>query len=127
MTVLAGLALIGAWTLSTRPPSLSASRTAVWCGFLILTPLGLGAIAWMGQRWAVMVCVIYGTVGLALDVATVVQSVTNDQAVGPALLGSGISGALNFLLIVLGGRSFLDVTQEPPPPRSRPSSPPSPS
>ena len=73
-----------------------------------------------------MACVMYGTVGLALDLATIVQILTKDQPTFVTLATSGISGLLNFLLILFGGRSFLNPSQEPPPPGSHPPSPPSP-
>lgn len=36
-------------------------------------------LVWLKIRWAAMACVIYGTVGLALDLATTVQILTNDS------------------------------------------------
>jgi uncharacterized protein involved in response to NO len=93
-------------------------------GFLVLLPIGLGILVWKGFRWAAMACVMYGTVGLAMDVATAVQILTKDPDVGLSLLISLVSGFLNFLLIVFGGRSFLDVGQAPLPRESRPPSPP---
>jgi uncharacterized protein involved in response to NO len=126
--VLAGLGLAGTWFIAfgqsgTPPPS----HNAFWLGFLVALPIGLGIIVWMERRWAPMACVIYGTVGLALDLSTIVQIVVKDPEGGAALTQSAISGILNFLLIVLGGRFFLDVNQGPMPPGSRPPSPPSPS
>jgi hypothetical protein len=37
---------------------------------------------------------------------------------------SGITGLLNFLLIAIGGRGFLDVVSHPTPPAGRPPNPP---
>ena len=128
LAALAGIFVLGLWTLSQSRdgPSVQPPH-AMWTVFLLLIPLGLAALVWQQIRWATMACVIYGTVGLALDVATAVQVITKDPQLFPALLGSGLSGLLNFLLIVFGGRAFLDVYQAPPPPGSRPPSPPSPS
>ena len=74
-----------------------------------------------------MVCVMYGSVGLALDLATTIQILTKDPEIMPSFLNNLISGCLNFLLILFGGRAFLDVTQAPRPQESRPPNPPSPS
>ena len=95
-----------------------------WIGFLVLLPLGLAILVWLELRWTAMACVIYATVGLALDLATVVQILTRETDVFTSLMISLVSGLLNFLLIVFGGRSFLDLPLAPPPRESRPPSPP---
>jgi hypothetical protein len=96
-------------------------------GFFILTPLVLALLVWFQLRWVAMACVMYATVGLAMDVATIVQVLTKDSEVGASLIANAVSGLLNFLLIVFGGRSFLDVGQGPMPREPRPPSPPFPS
>jgi hypothetical protein len=96
-------------------------------GFFILTPLVLALLVWLQLRWVAMACVMYATVGLAMDVATIVQVLTKDSEVGTSLIANAVSGLLNFLLIVFGGRSFLDVGQGPMPLEPRPPSPPFPS
>lgn len=96
-------------------------------GFFILMPLALAVLIWLRLRWAAMACVIYATVGLALDIATIIQVLTKDTEVGVSLIGDVISGLFNFLLIVYGGRSFLHVGQGPMPLELRPPNPPSPS
>lgn len=78
-------------------------------GFFILLPLTLAVFIWLRFRWAAMVCVIYATVGLAMDLATIIQLPTQDLATVHSLITSGISGLFNFLLIVFGGRWLLDV------------------
>lgn len=93
-------------------------------GFFVLVPLALAGLIWLGLRWAAMVCVIYATVGLALDVATIVQVLTKDSEVGVSLIANMASGLFNFLLIVFGGRSFLDVGQGPTPLEPHPPNPP---
>ncbi|MBH0180231.1 MAG: hypothetical protein HP494_14355 [Nitrospira sp.] len=109
LTLLAGLLAvnIGALTIGsdTSPSPIEAWRI----GFFALVPFSLGLLIWRGFRWAVMVCVMYGTVGLAMDVATVVQILSKDPDIMLPLLSSLVSGLLNFLLILFGGRSFLDV------------------
>lgn len=93
--------------------------TAWRIGFFILTPLTLAILIGLQLRWAAMVCVIYATIGLALDVATIIQ-VTKDSEVGVSLIANLVSGLFNFLLIIFGGRSFLDVGQKPRPLEHRP-------
>lgn len=122
LTLLTGTLIIGVDTLSQGngggPPS-----QAWWIGFLVLMPLGLAVLVWLDLRWAAMICVIYATVGLALDVATTVQILTKDTEAFAPVTGSLVSGLLNFLLIVFGGRSFLSVPPAPPPLGSRPPNP----
>jgi hypothetical protein len=103
-----------------------APTQAWWIGFLVGMPVGLAILVWLKFRWAAMACVIFGTVGLALDLATTVQILTKDSEVLFPLISSVVSGLLNFLLIVFGGRSFLDVTQAPLPLEFRPPNPPTP-
>jgi hypothetical protein len=123
IALLAGILAVNIEALlaSTTPAS------AWWIGFLVLMPLGLGVLVWQGIRWSGMACVIYGTVGLALDLATAVQILTKDSDVFRQVLSSVVSGLLNFLLTLFGGRSFLDVFRGPQPQGSPPPNPPSPS
>jgi uncharacterized protein involved in response to NO len=109
LTLLAALLAINIGAL-TMDADTSTSPTGAWrIGFFALLPFGLGLLVWRGFRWAVMACVMYGTVGLAMDIATMVQILTKDPDIMPTLLSSLVSGFLNFLLILFGGRSFLDV------------------
>lgn len=78
-------------------------------GFFILLPLALAVLIWLRFRWAAMVCVIYATVGLAMDLATIVQLPTQDLDTVHSLIPNGISGLFNLLLIAFGGRWLLDV------------------
>ncbi len=94
-------------------------------GFFILMPVVLAVLIWLQLRWAAMACVIYATVGLALDIATIIQVLTKDSKMGMSLIANVVSGLFNFLLIVFGGRSFLGVGPEPTPLESRPPNPPS--
>ncbi len=127
LILLAGVLIVGIGSLSMSRGE-STTPTQAWLiGFLVLMPVGLAVLVWLKLRWAAMVCVIYGTVGLALDLATTVQILTKDSNVLSSLMSSVVSGLLNFLLIVFGGRSFLDVTQAPLPRESHPPNPPSPS
>ena len=127
MISLIGLTAVGMATLLLvgQPDQAEPSRFLV--GFLIGLPLFLLVAVRLGYRWATMAAVIYGTVGLALDLSTMVQLITKDQPTVAMLTANGFSGLLNFLVIAFGGRAFLDVPpQAPPPPGSRPPNPPFP-
>ena len=82
---------------------------AFWYGFQFGLPLFVSGICMVGKRWSAMVGVLYGTIGLALDIATFVQSMTSGtdslHFVGLILL----TALFNFLLIVIGGRQVLSV------------------
>jgi len=123
LVLLVGILLVDMGALFTSP-SLAGPW---WTGFLILVPLGLSLLVWREYVWAAMGCTFYGTVGFALDLSTVVQSVTKDSEIFLPVLHSGVSGLLNFLLIVFGWRLFLGGLRVPPPQESRPPNPPSPS
>jgi len=77
-------------------------------GFFL--PVVLGVFLCTGKRGAMMAGVAYGTLGLALDLATLVQSLIGETDTVGYLLLIIISGILNFFLILLGGRGiFSDV------------------
>lgn len=81
----------------------------LWNGFQFGLPIVVGGLCVTGKRWACMVGVMYGTVGLALDIATFVQSTTAEMDslhdVGLLLMTT----LFNVLLIVVGGRQVLTV------------------
>ncbi|OQW34458.1 MAG: hypothetical protein A4E19_18550 [Nitrospira sp. SG-bin1] len=93
--------------------------------FFIFVPLGLALLIWRQLRWAPAVCVFYATVGLAMDIATIVQVLAQDSEGVASMMASGISGLFYLCLIVFGGRSFLYEEQGPMPPEALPPSPPS--
>ena len=126
MISLIGLTAVGMATLFLvgQPDQTEPGRLLV--GLLIGMPVFLLIAVRLGYRWATMASVIYGTVGLALDLSTIVQLITKDQPTVAALTANGFSGLLNFLVIAFGGRAFLDVSQAPPPPGSLPPNPPFP-
>lgn len=108
-TILLGLiaaTALGAWAAPNPPPEHEAHPLG-WAAFLYATPLVLAAVVVTGQRWALMAAVMYGTIGLALDLSTIVQEVTRGPGSAVVLLTSAVTGVLNFLLIVLGGRGVL--------------------
>ena len=124
--LLAGLCLIGANTIQLIPAATGAGRVG-WMLYLIAFPITLAGLVWIGWTWTSMTCVIYGTVGLALDLATVTSILGGQGETGALFLISAMSGTVNFLLILFGGRAFLQSSLEAAPPESRPPSPPSPS
>ena len=126
ISLLAGLGLIGATTTQLTPAATEAGRIG-WMLYLIAGPLALAALIWMGWTWTAMTCVIYGTLGLALDLATVTSILSGKNETGTLLLFSAMSGIVNFLLILFGGRAFFHSFQGTALPESRPPSPPSPS
>lgn len=87
---------------------LSTIKAGVLLGFLFGLPalLAGGMIAFR-QPWTVMGTVIYSTVALALDLATIVQEAslaTPRMIVLMLILGSSL---LNFLIMIMGGRCLL--------------------
>jgi hypothetical protein len=126
IVLLAGLSLIGATTIQIVPAAAEAGRIG-WPLYLIVVPLILAGFVWMGWTWTAMACVIYGTIGLALDLATVTSILGGQGETGALFLFSVTSGVLNFLLILFGARAFLHSFQETALQVSRPPSPPSPS
>lgn len=127
LTMLLGLLFVETGLLLNQNTTSMAPGLAWRLGFFILFPLALAVLVWLRFRWAAMICVIYATVGLAMDVATIIQMFNTDSDAAPTIPANGVSGFLNFLLIVFGGRSLLDVGEEPMPLKSHPPNPPSPS
>jgi hypothetical protein len=124
--LLAGLCLIGANTTQFIPAATEAVRIG-WMLYLIAFPIALAGFVWIGWTWTAMACVIYGTVGLALDLATVTSILGGQGDTGALFLFSAISGIVNFLLILFGGHAFFHSSLWTALPESRPPSPPSPS
>ena len=123
--LLAGLCLIGANTTQLIPAATGAGRVG-WMLYLIAFPITLAGLVWIGWTWTSMTCVIYGTVGLALDLATVTSILGGQGETGALFLLSAMSGTVNFLLILFGGRAFLHSSLGTALPGSHPPSPPSP-
>ena len=124
--LLAGLCLIGANTTQLIPAATEAVRVG-WLLYLLAFPITLAALVWMGWSWTAMVCVIYGTIGLALDLSTVTSILGGQGEPGTLFLFSAMSGVVNFLLTLFGGRAFFHSFQGTRLPVSRPPNPPSPS
>ena len=124
--LLGGLCLIGATTTQLVPTATETNRIG-WMLYLLGFPLMHAGLVWMGWSWTAMACVIYGTVGLALDLATVTSILGGKDETSTLLFFSVMSGIVNFLLILFGGRAFFHSLQGTALPVSRPPSPPSPS
>ncbi|HET6675914.1 MAG TPA: hypothetical protein VFG71_11260, partial [Nitrospiraceae bacterium] len=79
--LLLALAVIsGTWhiMLSVNPPP-PHPVSWLWFGFLIGMPILLMILMGFRPRWVVMAVVIYATIGLALDIATLVQELSRPQ------------------------------------------------
>lgn len=81
----------------------------IWDGFQFGLPLLVGGICLMGKRWTSMLGVMYGTIGLALDIATFVQSLTSEMDSLHFVSLILLTALFNFLLIMIGGRQVLAV------------------
>jgi len=122
------LATVGVATLLlVLSPAAPRAPHVLWWLFLVLLPLGLATVIFMRRGWAAMVCVAYGTIGLALDLATVVSILGGRDGSDLALALSLVSGSANFVMIVFGGRAFWADLERRGPQGSRPPNPPSPS
>lgn len=100
---------------------------AMWNTFLFGIPILLIGALLARQRWALMAAVIYGTVGLALDISTLVYVLAHEADGRSYSQAVGLSGLLNVLLIAFGGKGFLSVIDSGTLPKGRPPSHPSPS
>jgi hypothetical protein len=120
MALLGGLILAAAATHDE-------ARPLGWSLFLYGLPLALVGCLLAKQRWSLMAAVMYGTVGLALDISTIVQGLTKPDVPQAVTAMSGLTGALNFALIVFGGKIFLNVMSASSLPESPRPNPPSPS
>lgn len=87
----------------------SESTSPIVTGLVWGFPLVLGTLAWLQVRWVLMVGVIGGTIGLALDLSTFIQVTAEGAPLLKNVWGIVISGCLNLLLIVVGGAGFLRV------------------
>ena len=128
LTTLLTLTIVGGATLwLILAPAPSRAPHVMWWLFLVMLPVALATAIVIGWTWSAAVCVVYGTIGLALDLATVV-SVLGGRGESDLTLGlSIVSGSANGALIILGGRAFSTLLEQRRPPGSRPPSPPFPS
>ena len=128
LVTLLTLAAVGVATLVlVLSPTMPGSPHVLCWLFLVLLPLGLAAALLLGWGWAAMAAVAYGTIGLAVDLSTVVSILGGREGSDLTLALSVVSGSANFALIVFGGRAFWTFLQALRPGGSRPPNPPSPS
>ena len=127
MTLLTIAAVGLATLLLVLSPAMRQAPQISWWLFLVLLPLGLGVAIMLGWAWSAMACVAYGTIGLAVDLATVVSILGGREGSDLTLALSVVSGSANFALILSGGRAFWTILQGSGPRGSRPPNPPSPS
>lgn len=100
----------GAMALNSLPTvesEIMAGPSVMWNVFQYGMPLLIGAICFTGQRWAFMVGVIYGTIGLALDIATLAQGATGENNSTTFIMLILTTGLLNVALITLCGKFIL--------------------
>ena len=110
------------------PSPLSTIRSGILLGFLFGLPtLLMAGLLVIRQTWVVMAAVMYSTIGLALDLATIVQEASQvfPRSIIIALtLGSSL---LNFLIMIFGGRCALNFGPAGRPPGGHHPNPQSPS
>ena len=128
LVTLLTLAAVGVATLLlVLSPAMPGSPHVLWWFFLVLLPLVLAGAILLGWGWTAMAAVAYGTIGLAVDLSTVVSILGGREGSDLTLALSVVSGSANFALIVFGGRAFWTFLQALRPGGSRPPNPPSPS
>ena len=94
----------------------STIKEGVLLGFLFAFPaILIGGMLVIRQPWTVMAAVIYSTIALALDLATIVQEASQPAPSVIVLVLTVGSSLLNFLVMVFGGRCLLTF-----PPRDQP-------
>ncbi|MBA2485198.1 MAG: hypothetical protein H0V35_03720 [Nitrospira sp.] len=103
---------------STSP--LSTIKNSVLVGFLFGFPaLLVGGLLVIRQQWIAMVAVLYSTIALALDMATIVQEASQPAPRSVVLALTLMSSLLNFLIMVFGGRCALTFKPDEQPPAGR--------
>ncbi len=114
IAVEASLFMVG----SAAPPS--TIQHGVLLGFLFGFPaLLLGGLVVTRQQWIVMVAVMYSTVALALDLATIVQEAGQPSPRPVIVALTLLSSLLNFLIMIFGGRCAFTVRPDERPPGGR--------
>lgn len=97
--------------------SLSTIRHGVLMGFLFGFPALLaGGLVVIRQQWLVMAAVMYSTIALALDLATIVQEASQPSPWLSILTLTLVSSLLNFLIMIFGGRCALTGKPDERPP-----------
>ena len=100
----------GAMALDSIPGGTTQTdplNNILWNAFQYGLPLLMGAVCLTGKRWGVMAAVIYATIGLSLDLATLVQSITTGSDSTGFIVVILTTSLLNFSLIAFGGKYLL--------------------
>ncbi|MBS0168733.1 MAG: hypothetical protein JSR62_00145 [Nitrospira sp.] len=116
-------ALEGTIFLSESQAQLPSStiRDGVLVGFLFGVPtLLIGGLIAVRTPWIAMATVIYSTIALALDLATIVQEASQASPRGITLALTAGSSIVNFLIVIFGGRCALAFQPSQPAPEGRP-------
>jgi hypothetical protein len=97
--------------------SLSTIEHTVLVGFLFCVPaLLVGGLLLIHQQWIAMVSVIYSTIALALDLATIVQEFNQSSPHLVVLILTVVSSLVNLLIMIFGGRCAISFKPDNPPP-----------
>lgn len=109
IVLLAGLTALEALLFLFQSPSpLSTIQDEILVGFLFGVPaLLIGGLVAIRKHWTVMAAVMYSTIALALDLATIVQEASQPAPRAIVLALTAGSSVLNFLIMILGGRCAL--------------------
>ncbi len=102
-----GLFLCALWTQQVIPFS-SEARFNMLSGLVLSVPVLVGILVWIDMRWACAVGVMCGTLGLALDISTIIHVSAEPDGLNHGGLWIVLSGLFNFLLIVMGGKGFFN-------------------
>lgn len=99
--------------------SASTIRDGLLLGFLFGIPaLLIGGLVAIRKHWVVMAAVMYSTIALALDLATIVQEASQTAPRGTILALTVGSSVLNFLIMIFGGRCALTFRPDEQPPEA---------
>lgn len=116
--LIALLALEGIFFIVGSTSAGSTIRDGVLLGFLFGFPtLLIGGLIVIRKHWTVMAAVMYSTIALALDLATIVQEASQASPRVLILALTLGSSLLNFLIMILGGRYALTFQPGDRPPR----------
>ena len=94
-------------SISSGKTQTDPQNNILWNTFQYVLPLLIGAVCLTGKRLGAIVAVIYATIGLSLDLATLVQSIPTSSDSTEFIIVVLTTSFLNFSLIVFGGKYIL--------------------
>ena len=98
----------------------STIKQSVLVGFLFGFPtLLIGGLLVTRQQWIAMISVMYSTIALALDLATIVQESSQSSPHLAVLILIALSSLINFLIMVFGCHYALRFRPDIQPPEGR--------